>query len=85
MRTTTENFTVFGGAYLTEAHGSYPARRKATGIGPLAAILFALVIGTVTTSGAIAAIKRVHATGYGFQTGGLIAVSTMPALREMLW
>ena len=43
MFTRTENFTVFGGAYLTETHSSHPMPRKATGIGPLAAVLSALV------------------------------------------
>jgi hypothetical protein len=81
----TETFTVFGGAYPTETHSSIPADRKSAEVGPLVAVLFALVIGAMTTSGAVAAIKRVHATGYGFQTGGLIEVSAMPALREMLW
>ena len=81
----TENFTVFGGTYPTETHGSHPVERKAAEVGPLAAVLFALVIGAMATSGAVAALQRVHATGYGFQSGGLIEVSAMPALREMLW
>ena len=45
----------------------------------------ALVIGTATTSGAIAAIKRVQTTGYGFQAAGYFAVTGMPALRELVW
>jgi hypothetical protein len=85
MFTRTENFTVFGGAYLTETHSSHKMPRKATGIGPLAAVLFALVFGALTTSGAVAALKGARATDYGFQSGGLIAVSSMPAVREMVW
>ena len=82
------NFTVFGGVYPAEMHSSNsPALRqpRAASAGPLAAVLVALVIGTATTSGAIAAIKRVQTTGYGFQTAGYFAVSGMPALRELVW
>ena len=81
----TGNFTVFGGAYPPEAHSSNPMNRKAAEVGPLAAVLFALVIGALTTSVAVTTLQRVHATSYGFQSGGLIEVSAMPALREMLW
>jgi hypothetical protein len=85
MFTRTENFTVFGVAYPTETHSNHPVPRNATGIGPLAAVLFALLLGALTTSGAVAALKGTRAMDYGFQSGGLIEVSAMPALREMLW
>jgi len=84
----TANFTVFGGIYPPEMHSSspLPLRQPRSGsIGPLVAVLVALAIGTVTTSGAVAAIKRVQATGYGFQTAGYFAVTGMPALRELMW
>jgi len=83
----TANFTVFGGVYPAEMHGSSPLPRqpRSGSVGALAAVLVALAIGTATTSGAIAAIKRVQTTGYGFQTAGYFAVSGMPALRELVW
>ena len=83
----TANFTVFGAMYPTEMHSSSPLPRqpRSASVGPLAAVLVALVIGTATTSGAIAAIKRIQATGYGFQTAGYFAVNGMPALRELVW
>ena len=83
----TANFTVFGALYPAEMHSSSPMPRQTTSasVGPLAAVLVALIIGTVTTSGAIAAIKRVQATGYGFQTAGYFAVNGTPALRELVW
>ena len=83
----TANFTVFGGIYPAEMHSGSPLPRqpRAASIGPLAAVLVALVIGTATTSGAIAAIKRVQTTGYGFQAAGYFAVTGMPALRELVW
>jgi hypothetical protein len=82
----TANFTVFGGVYPAERHSSSPLRQPRSGsVGPLAAVLVALVIGTATTSGAIAAIKRIQTTGYGFQTAGYFAVNGMPALREVVW
>src|SRR5689334_15768515 len=83
----TANFTVFGGIYPAEMHvSSRPLQQPRAGsLGPLAAVLVALVIGTATTSGAIAAIKRVQTTGYGFQTAGYFAVTGMPALRELVW
>src|SRR3954447_14706092 len=82
----TANFTVFGRVYLAEMHSSSPALRqpRSASVGPLAAVLVALVIGTATTSGAIAAIKRVQTTGYGFQAAGYFAVTGMPALRELV-
>ena len=81
----TANFTVFGG--IAEMHGSGPPLRqpRSGSVGPLVAVLAALVIGIATTSGAIAAIKRVQTTGYGFQTAGYFAVTGMPALRELVW
>src|SRR6478672_28743 len=83
----TVNFTVFGGVYPAEMHGSnsVPRRPRAASAGPLTAVLVALVIGTATTSGAIAAIKRVQTTGYGFQAAGYFAITGMPALRELVW
>ena len=83
----TANFTVFGGVYPAEMHGSSPPLRqpRSGSVGPLVAVLAALLIGTATTSGAIAAIKRVQTTGYGFQTAGHFAVTGMPALRELMW
>ena len=83
----TANFTVFGGVYPAEMHSSGPPLRQSRpgSIGPLAAVVVALLIGVGTTSGAIAAIKRVQATGYGFQTAGYFAVTGMPALREAVW
>jgi len=68
-------------------HGSSPLPRqpRSGSVGALAAVLVALVIGTATTSGAIAAIKRVQTTGYEFQTAGYFAVTGMPALRELVW
>ena len=83
----TANFTVFGGVYPAEMHSSSPPLRQSRSgsVRPLAAVVAALLIGAATTPGAIAAIKRVQATGYGFQTAGHFAVTGMPALREVMW
>ena len=83
----TANFTVFGGIYPPEMHtSSRPLQQARAGaVGPLAAVLAALVIATATTSGAIAAIKRAQPIGYGFQTAGHFAITGMPALRELVW
>lgn len=64
----TENFTVFGGFYPAETHSgnSMVRQSKAGSVGPLAAVLVALVLGATTTAGAITATKRIHATNYGF-------------------
>jgi hypothetical protein len=62
----TQVFTVFGGAFVAEAHDHEQPRRTATAAGPMAAVLVALLLGSATTAGAIAATKLVHSTGYGF-------------------
>jgi hypothetical protein len=64
----TENFTVFGGIYPAETHSGNPVIRQSTGgsVGPLAAVLVALVLGATTTAGAITATKLIQATNYGF-------------------
>ena len=84
----TANFTVFGGSYLAESHGKNPMLRDTSGvgsIGPLAAVLVAIVLGATTTAGAITAAKYIHAAEYGFQTAGYIETLGGPSLREVLW
>jgi hypothetical protein len=83
----TANFTVFGGLYPTEAHSDNPIGRTSNThiAAPLAGILFALGIGLATASGAVAALKGVHETGYGFQLAGNMQVPGVPTLREVLW
>ena len=82
----TANFSVFGGVYPAEVHGHNPIRRTSKNYtaGPLAAVLFALVVGLSATTGAVAALKGVRATDYGFMTGNT-EISGAPALREVLW
>jgi hypothetical protein len=58
-------FTVFGGAFVAETHDHVRPRKKAAAAGPLAAVLVALVLGTATTAGAIAATKRIQSAGFG--------------------
>ena len=82
----TANFTVFGSTYPAESHSHNPAIRKtAAAIGPLAAVLFALVVGATTTAGAITATQRIWTTDYGFQSAGRMENLGMPGLREMMW
>jgi hypothetical protein len=59
-------FTVFGGAFVSEAHDHVPQRRKAASMGPLAPVLVALLVGIITTAGAIAATKHMQSTNYGW-------------------
>jgi hypothetical protein len=77
----TENFTVFGGFYPAETHSrNRIVRRSRTGsVGPLAAVLVALVLGATTTAGAITATKRIHATNYGFS---LASYSKIPGVAH---
>jgi hypothetical protein len=58
-------FTVFGGAFVAESHDSTPRRKP---FGPLAAVIAALLLGSVTTAGAITALKGVKSgyAGYSF-------------------
>jgi hypothetical protein len=85
MRThQTESFTVFGGAYPTETHSGNPVDRKVVGgASRLVAVVLALVIGALMTTGAIAALKRLQDTGYGFQTADHSLFVAGP--REILW
>lgn len=82
----TANFSVFGGVYPAEAHNS-PMQHASTpyNAAPLAAVLFALVVGLSATTGAVAALKSVRATGYGFLLAGNMEISGVPYLREVLW
>lgn len=83
----TVNFTVFGGVYPSEAHSRNPIRRTTSTptAAPLAAMLFALVVGLSTATGAVAAMKLITSTGYGFLLAGNMEISGVPTLREMLW
>jgi hypothetical protein len=56
-----------------------------TSFGPFVPLLIAVVLGIVTTAGAITAAKNVRATAYGFQAGGHIEYLGAPSLREVLW
>ena len=69
-------FTVFGGSYVSEAHDHIPERRASRSVGPVAAVFVALLLGTATTAGAIAATKRVHASGYWFSTASYSIADT---------
>ena len=83
----TANFSVFGGVYPAEVHRHNPIQRTSknhTGA-PLAAVLFALVVGLSATTGAVAALKSVRGTGYGFMLAGNMEISGVPTLREVLW
>jgi hypothetical protein len=62
MREFDQAFTVFGGAFVPESHDRPPQRKPA---GPLAAVILALLLGSVTTAGAITGLKNVR-SGYAF-------------------
>ena len=76
MRGRDQMFTVFGGSYVSEAHDHIPQRRTSRSIGPLAAVFVALILGTATTAGAIAATKRIHSSGYWFSTASYSITGT---------
>ena len=83
----TASFSVFGG--VNPAHAEKPSTlQRASSSGnaaPLAAVLFAIVVGISAATGAVAALKSVHATGYGFLLAGNMEISGVPYLREVLW
>ncbi|MEA2831743.1 MAG: hypothetical protein QOF22_2491 [Bradyrhizobium sp.] len=83
----TENFTVFGGFYPAETHSrNRIARRSRAGsVGPLAAVLVALVLGATTTAGAITATKRIHATNYGFSLASYSKIPGVPHFQDALY
>lgn len=82
----TANFTVFGGAYPAESHSHNPIREAKSGkVGPMAAVLVALIVGATTTAGAITSAERVHSMGYGFQTASYVETLGGPSLRELQW
>ena len=83
----TANFSVFGGVYPAELHRHNPIPRTPQNYtaGPLATVLFALVVGLSATAGSVAALKSVRATGYGFMLAGNTEISGVPTLREVLW
>jgi hypothetical protein len=83
----TENFTVFGGSYPAETHSTHPMLRKprAGSIGPLAAVLVALVLGATTTAGAITAAKRIHATGYGYSIASYSKIPGVAHFEDALY
>jgi hypothetical protein len=58
-------FTVFGGAFVAEAHDHIRPRKTAAANGPTMAVVMALLLGTATTAGAITAVRHIHSTGYG--------------------
>jgi hypothetical protein len=61
---TAQIFTLFGGAYVPESHGACRTvrERKTGSLGPMAAVLAALLVGSVTTAAAISVTSRVQAT-----------------------
>ena len=83
----TENFTVFGGSYPAEMHDGNPMLQKARAgsIGPLAAVLVALVIGATTTAGAITATKRIHASNYGFSIASYSKIPGVAHFEDVLY
>ena len=62
MREFDQAFTVFGGAFVPESHDNLPQRKSA---GPLAAVIVALLLGSVTAAGAITGLKNAN-SGYAF-------------------
>jgi hypothetical protein len=83
----TENFTVFGGFYPAETHSRHPVVRqsKAGSVGPLAAVLVALVLGATTTAGAITATKRIHAANYGFSIASYSKIPGVAHFEDALY
>ena len=83
----TENFTVFGGFYPAETHGRnrIVRRSRAGSVGPLAAVLVALVLGATTTAGAITATKRIHATNYGFSLASYSKIPGVAHFQDALY
>lgn len=82
MRNDQQAFTVFGGAFVHENHDHEPACRPTRKAGPLAAVFVALILGTITTAGAVTATQRIHAMGYGFSYSTVIGV---PSLQVALY
>jgi hypothetical protein len=82
MRTSNQAqvFTVFGGAFVAEAHDHIAPRKRAAAMGPLAAVLVALLVGTATTAGAIAATKHFQSTGYGWSYNAIQASGSADVL-----
>jgi hypothetical protein len=64
---TAQMYTLFGGAYVAESHSANPMPRapKTHSIGPMAAVLVALLAGTATTAAAITAASRIKTTDWG--------------------
>ena len=83
----TENFTVFGGSYPAETHNGNPMHPKARAglMGPLAAVLVALVLGATTTAGAITATKRIHASNYGFSIASYSKIPGVAHFEDVLY
>jgi hypothetical protein len=83
----TENFTVFGGFYPAETHSRnrIVRRSRAGSVGPLAAVLVALVLGATTTAGAITATKRIHATNYGFSLASYSKIPGVAHFQDALY
>jgi hypothetical protein len=82
----TDHFTVFGGLYPAEQRSGQPLPRQRTrAMSRLAPVLVALVVGAATAVGAVAATKRVHEMGFGYQTAGQFEVNGMASLREIRW
>jgi hypothetical protein len=63
MREFDQAFTVFGGAFVAESHDHQLPQRKPAG--PMAAVIVALLLGSVTAAGAITGLQNVR-SGYGF-------------------
>ena len=83
----TANFSIFGSVDPAEAQKPSSLQRASSccNAAPLAAVLFAIGVGISVATGAVAALKSVHATGYGFLLAGNMEISGVPYLREVLW
>jgi hypothetical protein len=83
----TENFTVFGGSYPAETHRDHPMLQKhrAGSVGPLSAVLVALVLGATTTAGAITAAKSVRASNYGFSIASYSKIPGVAHFEDVLY
>jgi hypothetical protein len=83
----TENFTVFGGSYPAESHSGHPMLRKhrAGSLGPLAAVLVALVLGATTTACAITAAQSVRGSNYGFSIASYSKIPGVAHFEDALY
>jgi len=76
-------FTVFGGAFISEQHAAVPSNEKRS-LGPVAAVVVALVLGTTISASAVAGLNSRQAAhpfgGSPFFSSNQLGVGFQPTL-----